>query len=165
MEGTRTSELARLLLAMRDNGLSEVRQGPHSLRTIATVAGVEYVDDSRSTFLDASLLSIIDLGRPLVWVVDASMITAIDERMKEFMMEHVDGTVFFGKVEQHQVDVLDAQLGRVYNADDLRTAVFAARELATDGGKVLFSPACPSGNGTANHAERGAEFKRAVMDL
>lgn len=165
MEGSKTSEMARLLLAMRDSGLGDVRQGPHSLRTVATVAGVEYVDDSRSTFLDASLLSIIDLGRPLVWVVDAEMITAIDERMKEFMVEHVDGTVFFGNVEPHQVDVLDAQVGRVYNADDLRTAVFAARELAKEGGKVLFSPACPSGNGTANHAERGAEFKRAVMDL
>ncbi len=157
--------MARLLLAMRASGLGEVHHGPHSLRTVATVAGVDYVDDSRSTFLDASLLSIMDLGRPLVWVVDAGMITAIDERMKEFMMVHVDGTVFFGNVEQHHVDALDAQVGRVYNADDLRTAVFAARELATEGGKVLFSPACPSGNGTANHAERGAEFKRAVMDL
>lgn len=157
--------MARLLLAMRESGLGEVRQGPHGLRTIATVAGVEYVDDSRSTFLDASLLAIVDLGRPLVWVVDASMITAIDARLKEFLMEHVDGTVFFGKADQDRVDALDAEMGRVYNADNLRTAVFAARELAAHGGKVLFSPACPGGSGTANHAERGAEFKRAVMDL
>ena len=157
--------MARLLLAMRDSGPGEVRQGPHSLRTVATLAGVEYVDDSKSTFLDASLLSIMDLGRPLVWVVDASMITSIDDRIKEFMMEHVDGTVFFGKVEQDRVDALDAEMGPVYNADDLRTAVFAARELATEGGKVLFSPACPSGDITADHTERGEEFKRAVMDL
>ena len=157
--------MARLLLAMRDSGLGDVRQGPHGLRTIATVEGVEYVDDSRSTFLDASLLSIMDVGRPLVWVLDASMIAAIDKRIKEFMMENVDGTVLFGKVEQGRVDALDAEMGHVYNADDLRTAVFAARELATKGGKVLFSPACPGGNGSANHAERGAEFKRAVMDL
>lgn len=165
MEVTRTSELARLLIAMRENGLGEVRQGPHGLRTVATVDGVEYVDDSRSTFLDATLLSIIDLGRPLVWVVDASMLNAVDQRLKEFMQQHVDATVFFGQAEHRRVDALDAELGRVYGTDDLRTAVFAARELAVEGGKVLFSPACPSGQGTANHAERGAEFKRAVMDL
>ncbi len=165
MENTRTSEMARLLIAMRGNGLGEVRQGPHSLRSVAVVASVDYVDDSRSTFLDATLLSIIDLGKPLVWVADASMVDAMDQRMMEFMREHVDGIVFFGKADHKSVDALDAELGRVYKTDDLRTAVFAARELAVSGGKVLFSPACPSGNGTANHEERGAEFKRAVMDL
>lgn len=165
MKSTGTSELARLLIAMRGNGLGELRQGPHSLRTVATVAGVDYVDDSRSTFLDATLLSVIDLGMPLVWVADASMVDALDQRMMDFMKEHVDGLVFFGKADDAQVDALNAELGHVYNTDDLRTAVFAARELAVPGGKVLFSPACPSGNGTANHEERAAEFKRAVTDL
>lgn len=165
MESTRTSEMARLLIAMRGNGLGEVRKGPHSLRTVAVVADVDYVDDSRSTFLDATLLSIIDLEKPLVWVADASMVDAMDQRMMEFMRAHVDGMVFFGKADHARVDALHAELGHVYNTDDLRTAVFAARELAVPGGKVLFSPACPSGNGTANHEERGAEFKRAVLDL
>ena len=165
MDGTKTSEMAQRLIALRDRGLGELRQGPHSLNTVTIVAEVEYVDDSRSTFLDASLLSLLDLGKPLVWVVDASVVPALDERMKEFMKEHVDATVFFGEAEQERVEALDASMGNVYLADDLRTAVFAARELAVEGGKVLFSPACPSGNGMANHAERGAEFKRAVLDL
>ena len=49
--------------------------------------------------------------------------------------------------------------------DELRTAVFLANELVAPDGTVLFSPACPSGNGFANYEERGAEFKRAVRDL
>jgi UDP-N-acetylmuramoylalanine--D-glutamate ligase len=53
----------------------------------------------------------------------------------------------------------------VYFAEELRTAVFLARELAKPGEAVLFSPACPSGNGFANYEERGVEFKRAVKDL
>jgi UDP-N-acetylmuramoylalanine--D-glutamate ligase len=164
-EATRTNDLARMLQDMRSRGLDEARQGPHSLRVVATVEGVEYVDDSRSTFLDASLLSIADLGRPLVWVVDASMAPAIDTRLQAFLDEHVDATVFFGEVDRELVERLDAGSGKVYDAGDLRTAVFAARELAGPGSRVLFSPACPSSNGSANHAERAAEFKRAVMDL
>ncbi|MBK6368794.1 MAG: hypothetical protein IPF64_02935 [Flavobacteriales bacterium] len=53
----------------------------------------------------------------------------------------------------------------LYVTDELRTAVFLANELVAPDGTVLFSPACPSGNGFANYEERGAEFKRAVRDL
>jgi UDP-N-acetylmuramoylalanine--D-glutamate ligase len=53
----------------------------------------------------------------------------------------------------------------VFLADDVRMAVFLARELAKAGELVLFSPACPSGNGFANYEERGAEYRRAVRDL
>ncbi|MBS1567824.1 MAG: hypothetical protein JST45_00125 [Bacteroidetes bacterium] len=158
MELQRRSEMAQLLRALRGHA-------PDGLRTVAVVGGVEYIDDSRSTFLDASLCAILDLGKPLVWIIDGSMAKALDQRMLEFMREHVDGTVFFGPADAAAVDALDAAIGGVYAAGDLRTAVFAARELACLGAKVLFSPACPSGNGTANHAERAVEFKRAVLDL
>lgn len=165
MELERTSELSKQLIALRGSGLEGLRNGPQTLCTVAVVNGVEYVDDSRSTFLDASLLSILDLDKPLVWIVDATMAPGMDARIKEFMRDHVDCTVFFGKSEPATMDALNAELGCVYGADDLRTAVFAARELAHEGGKVLFSPACTGGNGAANHAELSAEFKRAVRDL
>ncbi|HMN05312.1 MAG TPA: hypothetical protein PKD45_06265 [Flavobacteriales bacterium] len=165
MEKTGTYELAKELVDMRDQGLAEARQGPHSLRTVATLDEVEYIDDSSSTFLDAALLSIIDLGKPLVWIAGAPMVAAMEDRLKAFMAQHVDAIVFYGKAAADQVDALDAELGQVYNADCLRTAVFAARELAQPGTRVLFSPACPSTDEAANHAERAAEFIRAVEDL
>jgi UDP-N-acetylmuramoylalanine-D-glutamate ligase len=77
----------------------------------------------------------------------------------------VDATVTYGEFARERLEALDATIGNLYSAGDLRTAVFAARELAVTGGAVLFSPACPAGGVFANHAERAAEFKRAVMDL
>lgn len=165
MQGTGTSELAQRLIAMRGPVLGEARRGPHNLQAVAAMDGTDYIDDSRSTFLDAALLSIIDLGRPLVWIAGAPLVAAMDGRVRQFMREHVDAIVFYGQAAAAQVDELHADLGQVYNADSLRTAVFAARELARPGGKVLFSPGCPCGEEAANHAERGAEFRRAVRDL
>lgn len=165
MELQRRSDMAQLLRALRGDAPGGLRTSHDNLHAVAEVNGVEYIDDSRSTFLDASLLTILDLGKPLVWIVDGSLAGTLGPHILEFMREQVDGTVFFGPVDAAAVDALDAELGRVYAAGDLRTAVFAARELARMGGKVLFSPACSSGNGAANHAERAAEFKRAVLDL
>lgn len=165
MHAATTSELTRLLIAMRDQGLDVLRKGPHNLRTVAQIDGVEYIDDSGSTFLDATLLSIVDLGKPLVWIAGAPMLDALDDQLRTFLKEHVDAVVFYGHLDQGAVDALDAELGQVYNVECLRTAVFAARELARPGSKVLFSPACPCGAEAANHAERATHFKHAVNDL
>jgi UDP-N-acetylmuramoylalanine--D-glutamate ligase len=81
-------------------------------------------------------------------------------RARGLLQERVSAVVLFGPQGDVQADGLE-----VVHAGDLRTAVFVARELAVDGDAVLFSPACPSGNGFANYEERGAEFKRAVRDL
>lgn len=150
---------------MRGEGLRGVGHGPGRLRTVATLDGVEFLDDGANTFLDAALFAILDLGAPLVWIADASVVAAMDPRIKEFVAERVDALVFHGEADQGDVDALDAELGRVYCTASLRTAVFAARELAKAGGRVLFSPAAPAGGVFANNAQRSAEFERAVNDL
>ena len=157
--------MARRLIALREHGLDELRGGAHKLRELVVVESVRYIDDSGSTFMDATLLAIANLGKPLVWITDATMVTSWGAHVPEFLKEHVDATVIYGAIEEERLLAVDATIGNVYSAGDLRTAVFAARELAVEGGSVLFSPSCPAGNGFANHAERAAEFKRAVKDL
>ncbi len=165
MNGTRHStDLAGTLLALRGAGLDHAREGQVP-QPVAHVDGVHYFDDSRSTFLDAALFSILDLGAPLVWIVSAQVLPAMDGRMEAFLREHVEAIVFYGPAPSEQVDALHDKLGQVYAADNLRIAVFAARELAQPGTKVLFSPASPCQGEAANHAERGAGFRHAVSDL
>lgn len=165
MKTTGASELKHQLVALRGQGLDALRNGPHSLRAVARLDGVEYFDDSSSTFLDATLLSMMDLRHSVVWIAAATMMDALNERIKAFLKEHVEAIVFYGEADQGLVDALDAELGQVYGADSIRTAVFAARELARPGSKVLFSPGSPCGREAANHAERAVHFKQAVNDL
>jgi len=81
--------------------------------------------------------------------------------VQDLMRERVRAVVLFG----HEGDAPSLPGGIIYLADNVRMAVFLARELARAGEAVLFSPACPSGNGFANYEERGAEFKRTVKEL
>ncbi len=165
MNGTRhITGLAHTLMALRGEGLHHARSG-QALQPVAHVDGVDYFDDSRSTFLDAALFSLLDIGGPLVWIASAQVLPALDDRLEAFLREHVQAIVFYGPAPVAQVDALHAKLGQVYAAENLRIAVFAARELAQPGSKVLFSPASPCQGEAANHAERGAGFRLAVSDL
>lgn len=136
--------------------------GPHRLEAVAVVEDVLYVNDSRATFLDATLESLATMERNLVWIVGAWGDDMSEGAVQELLRERVIAVVLFGPLMEGAEDSLPAH---IYRTEDLRTAVFMARELATAGDAVLFSPACPSGNGFANYEERGAEFKRAVRDL
>jgi UDP-N-acetylmuramoylalanine--D-glutamate ligase len=139
--------------------------GPHRLEHVALVNEIPFINDSKATFLDAALESLAQMPGKVVWIV-GDLSSEMDEGyVQDLLKEKVSTMVLFGRI----VDGVErdgmAPVDHLYVTDELRTAVFLANELVRPGESVLFSPACPSGNGFANYEERGAEFKRAVRDL
>lgn len=158
------SAAARLVNA-RQQALVEQAVGPHSLEHVATVKEADYINDSRSTFLDASLSAMAQVERPVLWIAGALSAEVGRGHVQEFLKEKVVALILFGRSSERAIEALQPFTDHVYFAEEVRTAVFLAHELARPGEVVLFSPACPSGDGFANYEERGAEFKRAVRDL
>ena len=165
--------LSRLINARKTAGLVEARAqalsamttGPHRMEHVTTVNGVEYYNDSKATFLDATLESLAAIDKPVVWIAGALGPEIGSGHVQQFLRERVVALVLFTTGLDRPIDALKPFTEHVYLAEELRTAVFVAHELSRSGEVVLFSPACPSGNGFANYEERGAEFKRAVRDL
>lgn len=155
---------ARLVQA-RTRGLHEQNGAPHDLEHVTTLDGVDYINDSRSTFLDATLRSMAAVDRPVVWIAGNLPADIAQGRIQEFLHERVVALVLFGTSAGLGIEALKPFTEHMYTAGELRTAVFVARELARPGEVVLFSPACPSSGAFANYEERGAEFRRAVKDL
>lgn len=150
------------LLEARRSGLLHMQGSAHSLEPVRELDGVRYINDSRATFLDASLASIAEVQEPLVWIAGAWSDELAEGLTQELLGDRLRAVVLFGTGHDRHA-FRDG--GRVFVADDVRMAAFLAREIAQAGEVVLFSPACPSGNGFANYEERGVEFKRAVNDL
>ena len=151
-----------VLLEARHAALAGRSARAHDLEPVATLDDVLFINDSRATFLDASLASFALLDRRVVWITGAWSDDMAEGHVQELLHDRVSAVIFF--CTQAEGPMPPAGV-RSYQADDLRMAVFLSRELASPGEVVLFSPACPSGNGFANYEERGAEFKRAVRDL
>ena len=156
---------ATRLVQARSESLTEQQSGPHSLEYVGEVKGVQYINDSKSTFLDATLRSMSHIEKPIVWIAGNLAADIGQGYVQEFLRERVVALVLFGKAGERGIEALKPFTDHMYTAEELRTAVFVARELARNGEVVLFSPACPSGDGFANYEERGTEFKRAVKDL
>lgn len=153
------------LVDARRAALSTQGPGPHRLEHVATRNGVEFINDSRATFLDASLESLAQMPGKVVWIV-GDVCNEMDEgHVQDLLTTKVSAMVLFGGAVDGVAKEGSAPVEHLYVTDELRTAVFLANELVRPGESVLFSPACPSGNGFANYEERGAEFKRAVRDL
>lgn len=154
-----------LLLHARREAVSANGNGPHSLEHVALLGEVEYINDSKSTFLDATLASIASVGRPVVWISAGIAAETGTGKVHEFLKDHVAALVVFGTEADAGIASFNPFTPHVYFAEELRTAVFLARELVRPGEAVLFSPAAPSAPAFANYEERGAEFRRAVRDL
>jgi len=153
------------LLDMRRASLAVHNGAPHNMEHVARIDDVVYINDSKATFLDATLGSLSQIGSKAIWICGPITIDLGQGYVQEMLEARVARVIVFGAFENNDPDMLRPFGGTVYFAEELRTAVFLARELATAGQVVLFSPACPSGNGFANYEERGMEFKRAVKDL
>ena len=153
------------LLDMRRASLAVHNGAPHSMENVARIDDVVYINDSKATFLDATLASLSQINCKVIWICGPISNDLGQGYVQEMLEEKVDRVIVFGAFENNDPEMLKPFNGTVYFAEELRTAVFLARELATAGQAVLFSPACPSGNGFANYEERGMEFKRAVKDL
>lgn len=153
------------LLDMRRASLAVHNGAPHSMEHVARIDDVVYINDSKATFLDATLGSLSQIGGRTIWICGPITNDLGQGYVQQLLEERVDRVIVFGDNGNNDPDMLRPYAGAVYFAEELRTAVFLARELACPGQVVLFSPACPSGNGFANYEERGMEFKRAVKDL
>ena len=138
--------------------------GRHRLETVATIDGVQYVDDSKATnpHAAAAALAAYPQGR-VVWIAGglgkglefSSLQPLIERSVKAAMTIGTSGPAIAG--------IVRAAGKPVTEAGTLDAAVDAAAATATAGDVVLLAPACASMDQFTDYAERGDAFRAAVL--
>ncbi len=156
--------------AVRD-GLRAVRIAGHRIQTVRTLAGVQFVDDSKATnphAADASLRAF----DPVVWVAGGQakgvrfddLVDTHRDRLRAAVLLGADRAQIAEALARHAPDVpvitVDAPEDRA-----MAQAVAAAASLARPGDAVLLAPACASLDMYESYAARGDAFAAAVNDL
>jgi UDP-N-acetylmuramoylalanine--D-glutamate ligase len=152
------------------HALRSYRGEPHRAEPIATVGGVEYVDDSKGTNVGATVAALDGLGgegRKLVVILGG------DGKGQDFgplvdpIVRHARAVVLIGRDAPAIREVLErgAPGVPVHGAAALPEAVEMAAAAAREGDAVLLSPACASLDMFRNYVHRSEVFAGAVREL
>jgi UDP-N-acetylmuramoylalanine--D-glutamate ligase len=137
----------------------------HRMETVATVRGVEFVNDSKATNVNSTWFALESMNKPVILIlggVDKGndytlLFDLVKEKVKAIVCLGIDNTKLhkaFGNVVEVMVNTSSAE-----------EAVKAAFHLSSKGDVVLLSPACASFDLFSNYEDRGKQFKEAVKEL
>ncbi|HEV7192240.1 MAG TPA: UDP-N-acetylmuramoyl-L-alanine--D-glutamate ligase [Jatrophihabitantaceae bacterium] len=152
-------------------GLRSFVPDPHRNQFVATVGGVDFVDDSKATNPHAALASLTAYDR-VVWIAGGQLKDAPVDELVEAIAPRLGGAVLLGADRATLADALgrhapDVPLIEVSSTDDgvMTEVVHAAAGLARPGDTVLLAPAAASYDMFTGYAARGDQFVAAVRRL
>jgi UDP-N-acetylmuramoylalanine--D-glutamate ligase len=158
----------RLLGASTDGitrGLRGYRALPHRLERVASVAGVDFYNDSKATNLDAVVRALRSFPRSSVHLILGGRDKGADwPSLASDIQRYACRVILVGEAADAIRDGLSITLP-VESCGSVPEAVRAAFLDARSGEVVLLSPGCASFDQYRNFEERGEDFRRAVRSL
>jgi UDP-N-acetylmuramoylalanine--D-glutamate ligase len=152
-------------------GLRAFVPDPHRNQFVASVAGVDYVDDSKATNPHAAAAS-LSAYSPIVWIAGGQLKGAPIEELVAQIASRLVGVVLLG-ADREQISAAlsrhapDVPVIEVTLTDDraMSEVVRTAAVLARAGDTVVLAPAAASYDMFAGYAQRGRAFVDAVSEL
>lgn len=137
----------------------------HRLEFVATIRGVDFINDSKGTNLNSVWFALESMTKPVVLILGGQDKGNNYNEIKELVEEKVHAIVCLGLNNQPILEVLSGSVNNVVETRSAKDAVNAAYALAEKGDVVLLSPGCASFDLFKNFEDRGTQFKEAVRSL
>lgn len=145
-------------------GLAAFRPLPHRLALVATIAGVDFYDDSKATNIGAVISALQGMGQKVVLIAGGLDKGGDYALLLPVVREKVKALILIGSAREKMAAALGHAVP-LSSATDLPTAVAAAFAMARPGEAVLLSPACASFDMFSGYVQRGEVFRKAVAEL
>lgn len=137
----------------------------HRLETVRILDGVEYINDSKSTTVEAGRWALERMQKPTVIIVGGSDKHMDYHCLRDIAQRKVSVMIAFGAIRQQFKDTFGDILPVEMVDGGLETAVTRARGAAHLGQCVLLSPMTASFDMFKNFEHRGEVFKEIVSGL
>jgi UDP-N-acetylmuramoylalanine--D-glutamate ligase len=137
---------------------------PHRCEFVRQINGVDYINDSKATNLDAVEKALQAQTKPVVLIAGGKDKGFNFEPLRDLVKEKVRSTILIGEMaERIARDWKDATKSEL--ASSLADAVERAHTTAKSGEVVLFSPGTSSFDMFKSYADRGDQFRQLVQAL
>ena len=137
----------------------------HRLEKVCIVRGVQYVNDSKATNVDACWYALESMKTKTILIIGGKDKGNDYEPIKPLVKEKCAGLVYLGADNQKLHDNFDALGIPVRDTHSMKECVEACYEMAEPGMTVLLSPCCASFDLFKNMEDRGEQFKTLVKAL
>ena len=137
----------------------------HRMEKVATIKGVEFINDSKATNVNSTWFALESMTKPVILILGGVDKGNDYNLLKEIVSEKVKAIVCMGtdnsKIEEAFSDIIPL----IVNTQSAEEATNTAFQIANKGEAVLLSPACASFDLFKNFEDRGNQFKAAVRNL
>ncbi len=145
--------------------LSDFPGVEHRLEKVTTVRGVQYINDSKATNVDACWYALESMKTPTILIIGGKDKGNDYEPIKDLVRQKCAGLVYLGADNKKLHDNFDALGIPVRDTHSMKECVEACYEMAEPGMTVLLSPCCASFDLFKNMEDRGEQFKTLVRNL
>ncbi|MCD4788671.1 MAG: UDP-N-acetylmuramoyl-L-alanine--D-glutamate ligase [Bacteroidales bacterium] len=159
---------SRILNIRKDiikESLSDFQNVEHRLEFVASIHGIDYINDSKATNVNSTWYALESIHNPVIWIaggIDKGNDYSI---LNDVVKEKVKAIICLGKDNKKLFNVFKDVVEDIVETTSMEDAVKYASFLASKDDTVLLSPSCASFDLFENFEERGNEFKKAVSNL
>jgi UDP-N-acetylmuramoylalanine--D-glutamate ligase len=153
-----------------ERAFMDFRKPPHRFEIIENSIGINFINDSKATNLDAMLKAIQAVNELKKDQESISLICGGDLKEQDTNLtslksvSSVSRVLIYGKDKEILFESM-RQYTECLLVNDLEEAVMEAKKYSKEGDYVMLSPACSSLDMFINYQERGDKFKRLIEDL
>jgi UDP-N-acetylmuramoylalanine--D-glutamate ligase len=146
-------------------GLKTFKNAPHRLESVATINGVEFVNDSKATNVDSVVYGLGSYKGPLVWIAGGIDKGNDYKLIEDQVREKVRVLICLGKDNEKLKKAFTDVVKEIYETQSVKELAEMALRVSKQGDVVLLSPACASFDLFKNYEDRGTQFREAVVEL
>ncbi len=145
--------------------LTDFENVEHRLEHVATVQGIDFINDSKATNVNSAWYALESMEKPVIWIAGGVDKGNDYEMLKPLIKEKVRMIVCLGIDNRKIHEAFQRDVEMIVNTTSAKEAVHVAYKLAKREEAVLLSPACASFDLFENYEDRGRQFKKAVREL
>ena len=165
MAGGIAARILDLRKEMIKESLSSFQNIEHRLESLGYVRGIEFVNDSKATNINAAWFALETMNRPVIWIAGGQDKGNDYTQLLQLVGEKVKAIICLGKDNSKIMAAfagLDLPIIETHSASEAVTSAYVS---GSPGDVVLLSPACASFDLFDNYEDRGEQFKHAVYNL
>ncbi len=169
IKNTMAATMAARLLKVRKEtirqSMEDFEGAPHRLERFLKIGGVQFINDSKATNINATYYALESMRKDTVWIVGGEDKGNDYMELMPLVREKVKAIICLGKDNTKIIATFQNVMPIIIETQGAEEAVKVAYKLAEKGDNVLLSPACASFDLFKNYEDRGNQFKEAIRRL